>query len=398
MTDRHVLTAAPGVAVVASERASDWLDLFRWVAALAVVITHVNNRLFVPVMSLPVDERSLLAYGWAFAAGFAHQAVMVFFVLSGHLVGGALWLEVRATGTVDLKGYFAKRLSRLGVVMLPALAIGALFDALGAALIDGRAGIYPPAVAQASTPAVWLCNAVFLQTIACPQFGSNGALWSLANEFWYYVLWPLLLAPLMHRRPALQRAAMLVLAVAILAMLANAQYAVYAIVPYLLPWLIGVLPVLGRGPWVGRTVGQALLLFLGVLLVVRIGVRGPTWEERPWLGYALDLCVAISFANLLAAIGLARAAAPLRGRLLHRWAAGFSYSLYAIHTPTLNLLAATAVIGAGVGWQMPPTSALATGLAVAYVGVCIGVAFVFSLATEAQTARVRRFILTRMRH
>lgn len=34
-------------------------------------------------------------------------------------------------------------------------------------------------------------NLLFLQTISAPRFGSNTALWSLANEFWYYLLFPL---------------------------------------------------------------------------------------------------------------------------------------------------------------------------------------------------------------
>jgi len=36
-------------------------------------------------------------------------------------------------------------------------------------------------------------NVFFLQTITVPVYGSNSPLWSLANEFWYYLLFPLLL-------------------------------------------------------------------------------------------------------------------------------------------------------------------------------------------------------------
>ena len=34
------------------------------------------------------------------------------------------------------------------------------------------------------------CNFMFLQTIMCPIYGTNGPLWSLANEFWYYTIFP----------------------------------------------------------------------------------------------------------------------------------------------------------------------------------------------------------------
>ena len=37
-----------------------------------------------------------------------------------------------------------------------------------------------------------LGNVFFLQTLTTPVWGSNGPLWSLAYEFWYYVCFPLL--------------------------------------------------------------------------------------------------------------------------------------------------------------------------------------------------------------
>src|SRR6185369_2558000 len=51
---------------------------------------------------------------------------------------------------------------------------------------------------------VALANAVFLQTIAAPTFGSDAPLWSLAYEFWYYVMFPLLMLVLLGTgsRPA----------------------------------------------------------------------------------------------------------------------------------------------------------------------------------------------------
>lgn len=39
-------------------------------------------------------------------------------------------------------------------------------------------------------PAVLLGNLLFLQTKITQEFGSNGPLWSLFSEFWYYVLVP----------------------------------------------------------------------------------------------------------------------------------------------------------------------------------------------------------------
>ena len=36
-------------------------------------------------------------------------------------------------------------------------------------------------------------NFFFLQSIVSPVFGSNGPLWSLSYEFWYYIIFPALI-------------------------------------------------------------------------------------------------------------------------------------------------------------------------------------------------------------
>ena len=48
-------------------------------------------------------------------------------------------------------------------------------------------------------------NVLFMQTVMAPVFGSNGPLWSLANEFWYYVTFPFLLYGLIGRTAMLSR-------------------------------------------------------------------------------------------------------------------------------------------------------------------------------------------------
>ena len=63
---------------------------------------------------------------------------------------------------------------------------------------------------------VLAANALFLQTIVAarnaphpvPTFGSNGALWSLSYEFWYYLAFPLLVLPA-GQEPVLEDARLL---------------------------------------------------------------------------------------------------------------------------------------------------------------------------------------------
>ena len=44
--------------------------------------------------------------------------------------------------------------------------------------------ISPETIQAHTTIAIFFGNAAFLQTIWVPYLGSNGALWSLSNEFW----------------------------------------------------------------------------------------------------------------------------------------------------------------------------------------------------------------------
>lgn len=130
-----------------------------------------------------------------FATGLGHQSVVVFFVLSGFFVGGSV---LRGGTNFSWKKYAVARLSRLWMVLLPALAVTATIDAtIFYYSPSALAGIFHndwssgPDGAYSSSPSTLLGNLVFLQTIFVPVFGSNGPLWSLANEFWYYALFPL---------------------------------------------------------------------------------------------------------------------------------------------------------------------------------------------------------------
>jgi peptidoglycan/LPS O-acetylase OafA/YrhL len=119
-------------------------------------------------------------------AGAGHQAVIVFFVLSGYFISGSVFQAIERKRWL-WKDYLLRRLLRLWVVLLPALLVCVLWDTLGRHL--GHApGRYPAGVFN---PSAWWGNLLFVQTILVPVFGSDSALWSLANEFWYYMLFPL---------------------------------------------------------------------------------------------------------------------------------------------------------------------------------------------------------------
>lgn len=133
---------------------------------------------------------------------------MVFFVLSGFYVGGS---ALRSRLRFDWLGYAINHLSRLWTVLIPALIFTFAVDLairqlapetlLGVHYTEWNSG--PSQGDHASGLPVFIGNLLFLQTILVPVHGTNSPLWSLANEFWYYTLFPLLQAVAVPRiRPA----------------------------------------------------------------------------------------------------------------------------------------------------------------------------------------------------
>ncbi|HXJ14034.1 MAG TPA: acyltransferase family protein, partial [Candidatus Limnocylindrales bacterium] len=181
-----------------SATASDSFDLIRAVAAFAVMIGHLRTFFFVDFQHL--QSKSFALEFLYFLTGFGHQAVIVFFVLSGFLISSTI-LRSHILGKWSWRYYAVNRATRLYVVLLPGLLLGFFWDRLGSWLFAAK-GIYAHALSDLGpsvplnnlTTGNFLGNLFFLQTILCETFGSNGPLWSLSNEFWYYVLFPLALA------------------------------------------------------------------------------------------------------------------------------------------------------------------------------------------------------------
>lgn len=174
------------------------LDLLRGLAALLVCAGHL--RAFLMVDFGLITSPTILDHMFYFTTGLGHQAVMVFFVLSGYLVGGSV-LTAYQSGRWSWMNYTLRRMSRLWIVLLPALVLTLALDSLGRhwfplgyegrfqALYNSGPTLAAPADLRAIT---FLGNVFFLQTSEVHRLGTNGPLWSLANEFWYYALFPLL--------------------------------------------------------------------------------------------------------------------------------------------------------------------------------------------------------------
>ena len=105
------------------------LDFVRGLAALVVLVNHARGF----VMKAPADLESrpdVLGLGYYFLTGFGHQAVMVFFVLSGFFISRSI-LHLIAREQWTWRRYLISRMARLWAVLIPALLLTLLFDKLG---------------------------------------------------------------------------------------------------------------------------------------------------------------------------------------------------------------------------------------------------------------------------
>ena len=192
-------------------KASALLDLLRGLAALMVCLSHWRNVLFVDYERVEGHRAAAAAFYVVTSCG--HQAVVIFFVLSGYLIAGSVRQSL-ARGTWDWRRYAVQRLTRLWVVLIPGLLLCALWDRVGMhsgwapRLYGGLSGdhIVANVAGTSNWPAFWR-TLFFLQEITGKTFGSDGPLWSLTYEFWYYVLFPLgLFALLPGVRPRVRMA------------------------------------------------------------------------------------------------------------------------------------------------------------------------------------------------
>ena len=368
---------------------SHFLDSTRWVAALLVAAGHLRNFLMVDWSA--VTHHTLPAALFYWMTGFGRMAVIVFFVLSGYLVGGRAFAAVEAGG-FNLPSYALNRFSRLYPPLLAALILTALLDTVGVRYCDALGFYdYPNSyqvigekqpVSESLTGLTALSNLLFLQTIVAPTFGSNSPLWSLANEFWYYALWPLV-ALLARGRPW-------VLAATVPVLIALGAGFGLEIVALGATWIAGALAYRYARARSGAVLVGALSLFLVVTAAVRTarGVGGVT--------LVYDLALAGAFAAVLWAAGRpgseesSQEHPPLAARL-----AGFSYSLYLIHVPVCFLIAAAVLQRYATAQRLQPQPATYALYAVS-LALAVLMAFLISRVTEARTDDIRHWLARRL--
>jgi peptidoglycan/LPS O-acetylase OafA/YrhL len=309
--------------------------MLRGLAALGVVIGHVRG--FVVVDYGAVKDASVSSQAFYSVTSLGHQCVIAFFALSGFLVGGPALRNIFA-GDWHWPRYTLRRLTRLWIVLIPALLLTFAVDTAGET-IGGRFGYEggfhkllhsgPSAGLPADlSVTTFVAYVFFLQTIVTPTFGTNGPLWSLANEYWYYVLFPLLIIGLFGRSKDVIRVTMGLVGIALVVLLPIEMVLLGLI------WIVGAV-----ANWSLRIVSRYNALsmwpfwFALCLTVIALAIA----VDKGWPGVPADLCLGAAFGATLIVLTLL----PNFGSIYEGVAtflAKISYTLYATHFPVLAFI------------------------------------------------------------
>lgn len=357
------------------------LNILRGLAALLVVLGHsrdVITQVIDPSLMGSALQKILLA-----PTSFGQESVAIFFVLSGYLVGGQVIREVRED-RFSWRSYMAKRLSRLWTVLIPGIGITFILDMLGQrAFSEAWAKIELHGSYDLGAAA---CNAVFLQKPHCWSYGSNGSLWSLAYEFWFYVLFAgATVAAFCLIRKKL--AAGVVGLVVVAASLAIFGLDLLTLLP---SWLLGVVLAVVHARWKERgTPGwmprpHTLTTALTVLLLAAGMVTSNVVRVDEWLRFILVGALTVPMVLVLAM--------DSRQPVNRAWArlgmtGDWSFSTYVYHLPILKVL--IAAVAATGGFGAIGNAVLVYVLAAVAAMLCIPLWYV----TENRTSRVRSVFL-----
>jgi peptidoglycan/LPS O-acetylase OafA/YrhL len=345
------------------------LDAARAGAAFVVFLTHARGGTWVDYGSLAPDQQTWLTFVFFFVTRLGHEAVLIFFVLSGFLVGGRLIERVGAR-SFRILGYTLDRVTRILVPLVPACIF--------TTAINGSIFGEPINLGQTVANMIGLNHGVIAGTL-----DNNAPLWSLAYEIWFYIAGGAVAALIVGLRPI----------PAFLAFCLSGLVLSKLGEPYVVFWTLGAF-----GIYITKAPYKRLLFLAGAIaaatgiIFYQLGSGSksiPVFTLLPLkIGEGL---VCIGFCLCLPALCSARLnfwLAPLRGIIT--FASAMSYSLYLFHYPVLGVL--TSVVPAKYA-RIDHESLSVFALK---ISVTLAVCVLFYFAFERNTQKIRAFLKAKL--
>jgi peptidoglycan/LPS O-acetylase OafA/YrhL len=303
---------------------SIWLDVVRFVAAVAVLLGHCRRFI------APALPKIVAVHG--------SEAVAIFFVLSGFVIS-----HVVSRKEASVSDYLVARVTRILSVAIPALALTALCDLIGNRYNPSYYANLEFWGGHLSAHGVMVCLS-FLNEAWGWHFvpGSNEAYWSLGYEVPYYIAFAATFITSTRWR---------LVAWTLWGLLFGPYVAAYAALWGMGVALYGQVEKIGnRAPGAGKAGGWLLLLAPVLYPLLKYGLFPPlgTLMRHESLGMFIVswtyymLIGALFAAHLLGFAWLSsrRSLFPSAFVRVTRWFAGATFSVYLMHMPLIVLLGA----------------------------------------------------------
>jgi peptidoglycan/LPS O-acetylase OafA/YrhL len=347
-----------------------WLDWLRFSAALMVVAVHSRGGNWVEWGRVAEASQTKLAAIFFAITRTGNECVLVFFVLSGFLVGGKV-IDRLGKGTFDLRAYVIDRFSRIWTPLVPALCWSAVV-----AFWVGK-------------PVSWLDfggNLLGLQVSLFKCFGENVPLWSLGYEIWFYFLAGCMAVwAVAGHRGRIGASFAIAISFAVFTKLGAV---------FLFAWILGAATF-----WLCNRPRLPLLAGAGVLLVAAgylfsqlrsatVSVNTLTWARYAPSSDVATLILSMGIALLLPFLAQLRPQSKLGEsfNLFGGKLAAFSYTLYLTHYPTLYV------------WEhyLPERHSVidlqSIGLYLLRISSCVTFGWLCYLPFEKQTSHLRKWL------
>lgn len=376
------------ISAIRNYRWSIHLDLLRGLASLLVFLGHTRALFFLQYSE--VSNPNSFVKGLYLLTGLGRESVMIFIVLSGFLISTSVIKTVKQNKW-SWVNYLVARLTRLYVVLIPALCLTAFWDVLGVTIFGtGQDSFYGEKiyneyslsyrVLESFTWQNFLGNLAFLQTIFVDFFGSNKVVWTLAYEFWYYILFPAIFL-FLNVKSLKWRVIYAVLTSAILLMV-GAEIRVYFLV-----WLLGTLVSIAHpSKYLNKRKNLNLCITLSILSLCAFMTLSCITKQP-----ILNLFIGIAAALTIYFLANDRTQVKHQG-LYEKFAQGLaagSYTLYLVHVPLLCFIRACLIKDRP--WEPDIFHLFLALLIVTFVFLYSVVVYHF---TEAKTENVKKFVMS----
>lgn len=341
-----------------------WLDTLRFIAALMVLMGHTRNDFFLRYDLLPLEQQGIFATIFYFILRLGHEAVIVFFILSGFLVGGKGLLNIRADN-FDSKNYIIDRIVRIGLPLIGCISFYYITH-----IVIGTSFSWLTALGN-----LFSLQGVFVENLVSP-------FWSLAYEVWFYVI--LLAIAFIYRR---QNVGGILLFICILVFTKLEPL-------YLLIWFMGAIAYIIIPPKTNKwilglgIVGTLISIVLCQFTSASIALKSFT---LPISRSVSELILAFFFCIVVQQVIHLKPSSKVTKNVERNFSrlAKFSYTLYLSHRITSLWF-----FHYGLKYNQGDLSVKGILTYIGIITICLIVSFVLYLLFEYHTYRVKLFIKT----